>query len=826
MSNRLEKIAQKSATGGVLDEKNSVTHGNHHLDPLAQTETQAQATMKDLTVTDDDLLEAKELPATYSLDDVKRLMTHVHKIHKRDPNFPATIVNKIEEFLNHCRDKNRNRSAHKQLALRRSTCCSRQQGRPRLARVDDSIMAHRTVAQLLAYPIGTFMAKVLPDRGVTFFGVRHSLNPGPFNKKEHMLISIMSVAYDSAPYTNQIIWIQALPQYFDQRWAYSFGYQLCVALSTAFIGYGFAGMTRRFIVWPSHCIWPNSLATIALNSAFHSTDGGHPVLGPSNTTWRWSRIKFFMVAFAAMFVYFWFPNTIFGALSTFSWISWIAPNNRILTALTSSSTGLGLNPFPTFDWNIITTRVDPLYTPAFTTFNFCAGTFVSMFMVIGFWFSNAYGSAHLPINSNLPFDRFGKRYNVTRVLTEQGILDMDKYDAYSKPYISAGSMTFYFWFFAVYSASITYTVLQHRTEIWEGFAAAFRSKFRSNKSAREEAETLDVHMRHMRKYKEVPDWWFLIVLLISAAVGMMSMAVWPTGTSPAVVVFGLIMCAIFVIPIGIMYAMTGCQVTLNVLAAFIGGTVSNGNAVSMVYFKTYGYLTCAQAIAFAQDLKLGHYVKIPPRILFWAQMVPTFISTFIFIGLLQYQLHIDKICTQQAPFKFICPATNTFFTSAVLWGTVGPARQFGAGSTYSTLLVGFPIGIVIVLVFWGLGKWFPKSSVLRSVHPVVLISGALGWAPYNLTYIWPAVPVAAYSWLFVRRKYLAFWSRYNYVLSAAFAAGIAISAVVQFFGLAFTGVEINWWGNNVVGQGCEGVACPLMPLPKGEGFAPKPDGQY
>lgn len=80
-----------------------------------------------------------------------------------------------------------------------------------------AIFLSSTVPQLLAYPVGTFMARVLPDRGVTLLGVRHSLNPGPFNKKEHMLVSIMSVAYDSAPYTNQIIWIQALPQYFDQR---------------------------------------------------------------------------------------------------------------------------------------------------------------------------------------------------------------------------------------------------------------------------------------------------------------------------------------------------------------------------------------------------------------------------------------------------------------------------------------------------------------------------------------------------------------------------------------------------------------------------------
>ncbi|KAM3503523.1 hypothetical protein MY11210_008678 [Beauveria gryllotalpidicola] len=816
------------------------------------TETQAHATIKDLNVTDDDLLEAKELAATYSLDDVRRLMTHVYKIHKRDPNFPARTIDKIGAFLgDDAIFENPEKHEHIIAEMKIETALLTNNSpyaevRAVVDNKDDpdmpastirswfigilfacimafingffeprfpAISVTSTVPQLLAYPVGTFLAKVLPDWGVTLCG-------------EHMLVSVMSFAYDTAPYTNQIIWIQALPQYFGQSWAYNFGYQLCVALSTAFIGYGFAGITRRFIVWPCHCIWPGSLATIALNSAFHSNDGQGPLPGPFGTSWRLSRIRFFMIAFAAMFVYFWFPNTIFGALSTFSWMTWIAPNNRILTAITGSITGLGLNPLPTFDWNIVTSQLDPLYMPSFVTFNYFSGAFLSMFMIIGMWFTNAYGSAHLPINSNLPFDRFGKRYNVTRVLNERGTLDMAKYDAYSKPYLSAGNINTYFWFFAVYSASITYAVLQHRNEIWGGMSSAFRNLFQSNKSAREEVEISDVHMRHMQKYKEVPDWWYLFVLLISAAIGIMSMAVWPTGTSPAVVVFGIIMCAIFVVPIGIMYSMTGYQVALNVLAEFIGGAVSNGNAVSMAYFKTYGYLTCAQALNLAQDLKLGHYVKIPPRILFWAQMVPTLISTFVFIGLLQYQLHIDKICTAGAPFRFICPGENTFFTAAVLWGAVGPAKQFGVGSPYYTLLIGFPVGVAIVMVFWSLGKWFPKNVALRSVHPVILISGAIAWAPYNLAYIWPAVPVAAFSWLFVRRNYLGFWSKYNYVLSAALAAGVAISAIVQFFGLAFTGVEINWWGNNVVGQGCEGIACPLMPLSKGQEFAPKPNVRF
>lgn len=177
-----------------------------------------------------------------------------------------------------------------------------------------AIFVTGNVPQLLAYPVGTFMAKVLPDVGITLFSTRHSLNPGPFNKKEHMLITIMCAAYNSTPYTGWIVWIQYLPQYFNQSWALSFGYQITIALSTGFIGYGFAGMTRRFIVYPTHCVWPASLVTIALNTAFHSP-GNPEVDGPFNRIWKISRIRFFLFAFTAMFVYYFIPNYLFGALS-------------------------------------------------------------------------------------------------------------------------------------------------------------------------------------------------------------------------------------------------------------------------------------------------------------------------------------------------------------------------------------------------------------------------------------------------------------------------------------------------------------------------------
>jgi hypothetical protein len=40
-------------------------------------------------------------------------------------------------------------------------------------------------------PFGKLLAYILPDKRFTIRGKEHSLNPGKFNRKEHMLITLM-----------------------------------------------------------------------------------------------------------------------------------------------------------------------------------------------------------------------------------------------------------------------------------------------------------------------------------------------------------------------------------------------------------------------------------------------------------------------------------------------------------------------------------------------------------------------------------------------------------------------------------------------------------
>lgn len=807
------------------------------------------------------------------------MMTQIHALHKRDPNFPLSIIEKIEQFLGtyphrlertlqakltppENEDVFQSPKDHEPLINEMKIEAALITNNSPYAEVrsvvdnhDDpslpcstirawvlgiffsvciafvncffdirqpDIAVSSNVPQLLAYPLGKLMARLLPDVGVTLWGVRHSLNPGPFNRKEHMLITIMASIAKGVPYTNYIIWIQYLPRYFNQPWAISFTYQILVALSTNFIGYGLAGLCRRFLVYPSFCVWPSSLVTIALNTAFH-TKGNPAVPGPRGSIWRISRLRFFTVVFAGMFCYFWLPNYLFMALSFFSWMTFISPQNRHLSWITGGEKGLGLNPLPTLDWNRMSYIVDPLMVPFFTTLNLFLGAMVSFIFILVMYYTNTYNTAYLPINSNIPFDNTGKRYNVTAILDERAILDVDKYQAYSPPFLSAGKASIYMFFFSTYTSAVTYGLLYHHREIRMGFQDLINSYRPSKKGQVDKRRVLDVHNRLMANYKEVPEWWYMICLAIAIVLGCVGIGTFPTYTSIGVVFYGVALSLIFIVPIGIIYAMTGIEVTLNVLAEFIGGSWVEGNALAMCYFKTYGFVTCSQALHFTSDLKLAHYVKIPPRFTFWAQMVPTLVSTFVCVAVLQYQIGIPDVCTPDAPFRFTCPGINTFFTAAVMWGTVGPKRLWGVGGQYVETLVGFPLGVAVVLVFWYLGKKFPKSATLRNIHPVVLCNGGLGFSPWNLTYIWPAVPVAAASWLYVKTRHLALWSKYNFVLSAALSAGIAISAIVQFFGLAYNNVEVSWWGNNVHARGCEGdVACVRLPLPPEGYFGPAP----
>ncbi|CAE6422335.1 unnamed protein product, partial [Rhizoctonia solani] len=114
-----------------------------------------------------------------------------------------------------------------------------------------SVTIGNLVAQLLSFPMGRFLAYILPRRRV--FGI--NLNPGPFSIKEHVLITVMATVGSGSAYATDIVAVQRV--YYGQVW--NFGYQWMIVMSTQLIGFSIGGIARRFLVAPPSMIWPANL---------------------------------------------------------------------------------------------------------------------------------------------------------------------------------------------------------------------------------------------------------------------------------------------------------------------------------------------------------------------------------------------------------------------------------------------------------------------------------------------------------------------------------------------------------------------------------------
>jgi len=486
MASALEKQHDLDAKDGSFNEKG---------DEFGDTNVAVVAA--DMTALADDVGEALAYARTMSDEDVEKKADYVLDFHGKDPNFPARSLELVQRWKETPNFKNVDPEGWHELKVEMALITINSPYTEVRAVVDNhddpsepcltlrawiigliyvaagsfinqffdirqpGISISSNVAQILAYPAGVFCAKVLPTHVFNTFGYRWSLNPGPFNKKEHMVVTIMANVGFNTPYTANIVWVQVPDRFFGQKWAMDYGYQITTALSTNFIGYGLAGLTRRFLVYPVISVWPANLATIALNRAFHDQDSNKVVEGG----WRVSRMRYFTYCFVGMFVYFWFPNFICEAMSYFNWITWIAPNNYKLAAITGSVSGLGFNPLPTFDWNQLLVFTDPLISPFYSTVNSFLGALITFPVIVGVWFSNVYYTSYLPINSNGVFDNTGARYNVSKIVNDEGHFDYDAFLAYSPAYLAAGNILLYSFFFAVYTATIVHAFLFHHSRL-------------------------------------------------------------------------------------------------------------------------------------------------------------------------------------------------------------------------------------------------------------------------------------------------------------------------------------------------------------------------
>ena len=74
---------------------------------------------------------------------------------------------------------------------------------------------------------------------------------------------------------------------------------------------------------------------------------------------------------------------------------------------------------------------------------------------------------------------------------------------------------------------------------------------------------------------------------------------------------------------------------------------------------------------------------------------------------------------------------------------------------------------------------------------------------------------------FIKRRFFAWWTKYNYILAAALDTGLALSGIVIFFCISYPGAAFpDWWGNTVYQNTADADGVPYKPMPKIGYFGP------
>ncbi|KAH3902539.1 oligopeptide transporter OPT1 SCDLUD_000118 [Saccharomycodes ludwigii] len=593
------------------------------------------------------------------------------------------------------------------------------------------------VAQVVCFPVGKLLS-LLPDWSFhsknTAFNNFFKLNPGPFTKKEHAVVTIAVALTASTAYAMNILIAQT--NFYNIK-NLNAGYQLLVVWTSQMLGYGAAGLTRRWVVYPASCIWPQTLISVSLFQALHSKKIDNEVVNG----WKLSRYRFLAIVFTVSFVWYWVPGFLFTGLSYFNFILWGKKTryNFIANTLFGTQSGLGLLPI-SFDYTQASQAMSGsvFATPFWVSCNTYASVLFFFGMILPIlYFTNTWYAKYMPVISGSTYDNTQAKYNVTKIINSDYSINFEKYKQYSP-------------LFVPFSYLLTYAL---------NFAAVI---------------AIFVHcfatVCGWRHVIDFPAWAFVIALLISF---------------------------VNFIPQGILEALTNQHIGLNIITELVCGYMLPLKPMANVMFKLYGFIVMRQGLGLSRDLKLAIYMKVPPKLIFCVQIYATIISGLVNVGIQEWmRSNIKDLCSSTQSDGFTCSNGRTIFNASIIWSL--PKYLFSPGRIYNPLLWFFLIGLLLPLLvfFVQKSKIFPKSEFINKIHTPIFFTGP-GNIPPSTPYNYSLFFAISASLKFIRTKWPRWFSKYNFVLGSGVESGVAIAVVVIFLCVQYPGGKLNWWGNEV-----------------------------
>lgn len=304
--------------------------------------------------------------------------------------------------------------------------------------------------------------------------------------------------------------------------------------------------------------------------------------------------------------------------------------------------------------------------------------------MLAIYYSNAWNSKIQPFMSTRLRTATGSSYPVAKVFIN-GVLDESALATHGVPRL-AGSFAY-----AMFIANAAIGALvAHCFLFWGGDV---KRAFQSARVGRYD----DPHHDHMAKhYRETPWYWYIGVLIFSFVLGII-VVVHEDVTLPVWAYIVSLLLGMFIAPLStLLYARYGNGIATNNLSKMIAGLAIPGRPVGNMYFAAWSHNVIANTVNLSNDLKLGEYLKIPPRTMFLTQIYGTILGGFI-----NYAVMIsivngnrDLLVNSNGSSSWSGATIQSYNTNAASWALA--KYLYKTGAPYAMVPIGLPIGFGIV----------------------------------------------------------------------------------------------------------------------------------
>jgi hypothetical protein len=241
---------------------------------------------------------------------------------------------------------------------------------------------------------------------------------------------------------------------------------------------------------------------------------------------------------------------------------------------------------------------------------------------------------------------------------------MVRYEAHKPFYTTEMKALNFFAEFSKITSGILFIALWYGKDVYRMIIDVIRQKRTS------EGEN-DIHNKLMNEYQELPEWMWGTSVVLCTICAVVFCHVSPFHTPIWAAILAVVIGIISTYINGFLIAISGSYVRLSLLADIIMGYLIPGQTVPFMVFRSLESGVVTGGLSLVADLKLSHYLHIPPIAMIAAQILGVMIGIvfntlttfFILDVMVEPKIFVDAAWNGR---KYVA-----FVNSGGLWGAIG-----------------------------------------------------------------------------------------------------------------------------------------------------------